>query len=89
MKIRMNNNPPRRDPSKIVHPSGDDGGDGMAWVPDESPHVSGKGTHCVMCAAEIKVMAFKTTGVCSEACRKFRAGDISREEYDKIKSRVK
>lgn len=30
---------------------------------------------CVMCGAEIEMMAFKNTGVCSENCRKDRDND--------------
>ena len=30
---------------------------------------------CCMCLTEIKVMAFKNTGVCSEDCRKDRDND--------------
>lgn len=40
------------------------------------PYINSHGTHCVACGAEIRVMCFQMTGVCSEICRKVRDGEI-------------
>lgn len=42
----------------------------------DEPYISSHGTHCTVCGTEIKVMCFHMTGVCSEICRKVRAGEI-------------
>lgn len=54
--------------------------------PTEDRYVSSHGTHCSECGAEIKVICFTTTGVCSELCRKVHAKEMSREEYDRVKA---
>ena len=41
------------------------------------------GEICEVCGREIKVSIFKNTGVCCELCRKLRAGEITRDKYDK------
>lgn len=41
------------------------------------------GEICEVCGREVKVSIFKNTGVCCELCRKLRAGEITREKYDK------
>lgn len=43
------------------------------------------GTTCEVDGYEIKVMAFKNTGVCCEACRKRRDNEISESEYQALR----
>lgn len=44
------------------------------------------GTVCEIDGYEIKVMSFKGTGVCCEACRKRRNGEISESEYQALRA---
>jgi len=38
---------------------------------------------CGACGNEIKVMAYRNTGVCCELCRKLRAGEINQSDWIK------
>lgn len=49
----------------------------VLYGPDRGePYINSLGTHCTVCGAEIKVMCFLMTGVCSEICRKVKAKEI-------------
>lgn len=72
--------------ARIVHEYFTDVALGLTPVPEqapytktEPPYVSKLGTHCTQCGAEIKVMSFVGSGVCSEICRKVRAGDMTEQ----------